>query len=216
MYHYVQDKDFLKRMRGECSGIVNQLVQRINRDSVMKVTACLVGSGARNLVTQNANEPVDLDYNLIIDRDTLGTMSEREIKEYVRKQFNAVLAGNGWGDCKDSTSVLTTARRKIQTGNPTPFSIDLGMISCFNGRWHRLIHAKTGIVQTDRWYWNEVAHSDGLEKKVAAIKAKHQWLQLRTVYLDKKNTYLRRNDTDHPSFIVYIEAVNQIYNTLIR
>ena len=49
MYHYIEDKEFLKRMRGLCSGIINQLVQRINNDSVMTVEAHLVGSGAKNL-----------------------------------------------------------------------------------------------------------------------------------------------------------------------
>ena len=53
MYHYIEDKEFLKRMRGLCSGIINQLVQRINNDSVMTVEAHLVGSGAKNLETQN-------------------------------------------------------------------------------------------------------------------------------------------------------------------
>lgn len=64
MYHYIEDKDFLKRMKSLCSDIINQLVQSINNDSVMTVEAHLVGSGARNLITQNAKEPIDLDYNL--------------------------------------------------------------------------------------------------------------------------------------------------------
>ena len=60
MYHYIDDKKFLKRMKNLCAGIVNQLVQSINNDSVMTVEAQLVGSGARNLITQNAKEPIDV------------------------------------------------------------------------------------------------------------------------------------------------------------
>ena len=66
MYHYIDDTTFLKDMKWFCSDIVNQLVQRINNDSVMTVKAHLVGSGAKNLITQNANEPIDLDYNLCV------------------------------------------------------------------------------------------------------------------------------------------------------
>ena len=33
-----------------------------------------------------------------------------------------------------------------------------------------------------------------------------------TQYLNIKNRYLRQNDHDHPSFICYIEAVNNVYN----
>ena len=53
MYHYVEDKVFfLKDMKYLCSNIINQLVQLINSDSIMEVEAHLVGSGARNLITQ--------------------------------------------------------------------------------------------------------------------------------------------------------------------
>ena len=94
MYHYIKDKDFLKRMRSLCSGIINQLVQRINNDSVMTVEAHLVGSGAKNLETQNEDNPVDLDYNLcVISTHEMDINDGREIKEYIRKQFNAVLDG---------------------------------------------------------------------------------------------------------------------------
>ena len=66
MYHFIDDKDFLQRMRNLCSGIVNQLVQAINNEDFLTVEAHLVGSGAKNLETQNEKEPVDLDYNLVV------------------------------------------------------------------------------------------------------------------------------------------------------
>ena len=31
-------------------------------------------------------------------------------------------------------------------------------------------------------------------------------------YLEKKNMYLRRQDYNHPSFNVYVETVNQVFN----
>lgn len=209
MYHYIEDKAFRKKLRTTCSGIVNQLVQRINNGSVMKVQAHLVGSGAKNLITQNADRPVDLDYNLCIIKTTVENC--RDIKEYVRKQFNAVLRANGWGDCQDSTSALTTEKRRFRHGNQTEFSIDLAIVCCFNNSWQRLIHYKTGVASTDLYTWNQVRDSGQLEKKAKTLKANQFWPELRNVYLDKKNTYLGRNDTEHPSFVAYIEAVNQVY-----
>ena len=80
MYHYITDKAFLKCLRGTCSDIVNQLVQQINRDSDMKVEAHLIGSGARNLITQNESAPIDLDYNLhIIDTVYRNCRDNKEI-----------------------------------------------------------------------------------------------------------------------------------------
>lgn len=213
MYHYIQDKNFLKRMKGTCCDIVNQLVQSINNDSVMTVKACIVGSGAKNLITQNENEPIDLDYNLcIVSAKSINIMDGYEIKEYVRKQFNKVLYSNGWNDCQDSTSAFTTEKRFFKKGNKTEFSIDVAITCRYNNSWQRLIHQKTGFVNLDRYYWNEVQDSGKLEEKVRIIKSEKLWNKVRRIYLEKKNFYLCRNDHDHPSFIVYVEAVNQIYN----
>lgn len=213
MYHYIEDKVFLKDMKYLCSNIINQLVQLINNDSVMEVEAHLVGSGARNLITQNSNEPIDLDYNLYIaDFGDFSSSNEREIKEYVRKQFNIILKRNGWSDCMDSTSVLTTEKRHFTKGNHTEFSIDLAIV--FNNRdgWHRLIHEKTGFTARDRYYWNLVPDSRNLFDKVSDIKDEHLWNEVIDEYLEKKNLYLRRQDYNHPSFNVYVETVNQVFN----
>ena len=220
MYHFIEDKDFLKNMRGLCSNIVNQLVQAINNDDELVVEAHLVGSGARGLETQNANEPVDLDYNLNIinsKKKELKNLSESSIKEYVRKMFNNVLNDNGWSDCQDSTSCLTTEKRHFKQGNQTPFSIDLAIVhENPDGTWFRLIHEKTGIVANDRWYWNEAPHSKGLKKKVDKLKSNNLWEEVREAYLNKKNMYLSRRDYNHPSFNCYIEAVNEVYSKYFK
>ena len=88
MYHYIEDKVFLKDMKYLCSNIINQLVQLINNDSLMEVKAHLVGSGAKNLITQNSNEPIDLDYNLmIIHSETLYLIFDYPYKYYTFKHF---------------------------------------------------------------------------------------------------------------------------------
>lgn len=210
MYHYVEDKEFLRDMRTCCADIINQLVQRINNDSVMEVEAYLIGSGARNLITQNGGKPIDLDYNLcIVDADY--HMSGQEIKEYVKKQFDLVLNRNGWKDCDDSTSALSTKERCFPEGNPTRFKIDLGIVRKSAFGWERLIHEKTGCVCFDRWYWNQVFQSGSLDEKVREIKQAGLWLEVRKRYLQKKNIYLSRQDPNHPSFIVYIESINEVY-----
>ena len=218
MYHYIEDKDFLKRMKSLCSDIINQLVQSINNDSVMTVEAHLVGSGARNLITQNAKEPIDLDYNLcVLEVFGISFNDGRAIKEHIKKHFNAVLKSNKWSDCQDSTSALSTELREFTKGNKTEFSIDLAIVRERNYGWERLIHRKTGFVCYDQWYWNEAPNSRGLADKVGTIKEENLWLEVRDLYLDKKNMYLSRGDKEnHPSFNVYIETINEIYYKYFR
>lgn len=212
MYHYIEDKNYLKRVKSVCCDIINQLVQSINREKKLYVEAYLIGSGAKNLITQNASEPIDLDFNLKILKYYQYRPNDcRNIKEYIRKKFNKILNHNHWSDCQDSTSALTTEQRVFNNGNLTPFSIDLGIIGFHDGNYYRLIHQKTGCTSSDFYFWNIVRDSSALPKKVETIKKEGYWNELRERYLEKKNFYLQRQDHNHPSFIVYIEAVNEIW-----
>ena len=209
MYHWVEDKDFKKVAYRICADMVNRLVQNLKKYDV-EASMYVVGSQRRNMVTQNANKPIDFDFNLFIEDDD--DLNERDLKETVRKAFNEVLREKGWGDCQDSTSVLSTESRVLTKGNQTPFSIDVCIVCCgrFN-RIYRLIHEKTGIVNNDRYYWNMEPKTQKLWKKEEYLKPDY-WQEVREAYLEKKNMYLRRNDKNHPSFVCYIEAVNEVYD----
>ena len=212
MYDFVKDKEFLKSLKRTCGDIINQLVQVINNDDVMTVEANLVGSGAKNLITQNAIEPIYLDYNLVI-LECKDINDTQRIKEYVRKEFNKILNLNKWGDCSDSTSCLTTGKRFFAQGNKTIFNIDLAIVvEDKEGNWYRLIHKKTGIIDFDRWFWNQAPNSEQLNDKVTWLKSNGYWNEVRDIYLKRKNMYLSLHDNDHSSFNCYIEAVNEIYN----
>ncbi len=218
MYHWIEDKGFLGRMRSLCSGIVNELVQSINAEKQLHVRAYMVGSGAKNIEAQNENLPIDLDYNLeILQSPGFDNNDCREIKEYIRKAFNVVLSNNGWSDCEDSTSALQTEKRHFTSGNSTEFSIDLAIVTSDNqGNWLRLIHEKTGFTYYDKYFWNQAPDSKGLDEKVRKLKAAGKWFDVRETYLTKKNMYLQRSfrGEHRPSFIIYIEAVNEEYAKL--
>ncbi len=216
MYHYVEDKEFLKRMRSRCSDMVNQVVQLINKEKKYSVKMELVGSGANNLVTQNDQSAVDLDYNLIILKTDEDINDGKIIKEYVRKVFNVILNKNNLKDCNDSTSCLTTKEICFK-GETNYFSIDLAIIrKSSKGNWLKLKHKKTGKVATDEWYWNEIPESKEVNIRSEWLKKNGKWNDVRNAYLDKKNMYLKNKDDDHPSFICYIETINELYFTNIK
>ena len=131
-------------------------------------------------------------------------------EEYVRKSFNCILKRNGWEDCHDSKSVFSTGYRCFDDYD-TSFKIDLAIVTADREGWYRGIHKKTGNVQQDEYYWVPAPKSEGLDKRVDDIKENGLWQKVRDVYLKKKNMYLTRNDHNHPSFVCYIETINEVW-----
>lgn len=212
MFAYVEDKEFLRRVRNLCGKIMQDFCHYMKEDYDIGTIFYLVGSGAKNLIVQNNSLPIDLDYNLEIVR-CIDYEDGKNLKECARKSFNKALNKHNWGDCKDSTSVLTTEKRFFVEGNDTEFSMDVCIV-CRDtkGHFYRLIHKKTRSTYCDQYYWNEAPHSARIQKKVKYIKQRGKWQFVREQYLKIKNKYLRENDHTHPSFICYIEAVNSVYN----
>ena len=60
MYHYVSNA-VVKPMRSFSADKMNQVKQMLKSEYNLDSDFYLVGSGAKNLVTQNENEPFDLD-----------------------------------------------------------------------------------------------------------------------------------------------------------
>lgn len=212
MYEYVSDREFLSRIRTEAGEILQDLCHNLKVDHDIGARFFMVGSGARRLITRNANQPVDLDYNLEIvrceDFDDC-----RYLKECVRKSFDKVLRAHGWWTCQDSTSVLTAKRQLYTITAPVRYAIDVCIVMQDDGHYHRLIHKKTGFTFSDEYYWNIAPHSRKLKEKADYIRKHGKWELVRDQYLRLKNHYLTQNDHDHPSFICYTEAVNNVYNS---
>lgn len=214
MYHYVEDKNFLKRAQKTCSDLMAKLEDEL-RENGINSQFFLVGSGARNMVAQNGDEPIDFDYNLsIISCKDINDC--KAIKEAVRKAFNNVLRRHKLPDCDDSTSSLTMKKIYFEEDNSIEFSIDVGIVvKGKNGNWFRLKHEKGSNSYSDRYYWNEAPSSKGYSEKAKTIKSAPGWWEaVREHYLNIKNNYLKKNDYNHPSFVCYIQAVNDVYNQM--
>lgn len=212
MYELIDEAES-RRYRNECSDVLTEACAAL-RERGINAQFVLVGSGARNLVTRNGNGPYDLDYNLeIINADAAYKNDLHRLKETVRTELNKA-NGFDFSDAHDSTSVLTC----LLHFNDTPtlqFSFDVAIVARNSkGTLCRLIHNKNvyGFGHTGQYTWNEVPNSHNVSAKASAIKKAGLWLSVRERYVYLKNLYLERRDTDHPSFIVYVEAVNQIYD----
>lgn len=213
MYHYLEDREFESRMRQFGGNIMQALCRYLKEDYDIGASFSLIGSAGRNLITQNASQPVDLDYNLEIVRCE-DFEDCRHLKECARKSFNKALSQFRQFDCGDSTSVLTSNYIRLGLWNSPMFTIDVCII-CRDedNRHYRMIHKKTGFAWTDEYYWNLAPFAKNLRSKAEHIKRCGKWDKVREEYLRIKNMYLTRNETeDHPSFVCYAEAVNNVYN----
>lgn len=231
MYNYVTDKQLISSMRSLSGNMMQDLCHTLKEEYDIGATFTLVGSGARNLILQNANEPIDLDYNLKIVRSD--DWDGKYIKECVRIAFNIVLRKHGWRDCEDSKSSLTTKKRYFPRISDTEFSMDVCIVrEDEDGNFYRLIHKKTGYTNVNNiayaasiyprlvtrrhdneYNWNKAPNSKNIKFKVDYIKSNGKWELVRKQYKSIKNRYLTQNDHNHPSFICYIEAVNNVYNS---
>jgi len=214
MYNYVEDKEFLKRAQNCCSDLMHELEDDL-REKGINSQFFLVGSGARNMVTQNGDEAIDFDYNLnILSCEDFHDC--KAIKHAVIVAFNRVMQRNGLADVDDSTSSITTKKIHFRDDPDIEFSMDVCIVTEeTDGSWLRLIHEKGMNTYYDRYYWNIAPHSKHYAEKAKAIKSvPGGWEKVRVLYLKTKNRYLTQNDHNHPSFVCYIEAINNVYNQM--
>ena len=211
MYEYVVEKE-VKRYRSECSHILEQLRDLLNTEYGINTQFSLVGSGgdSRNMVTRNGDGPYDLDYNLIIIKMSNEYWNNlRKLKDIVRDSLNKIVKDTLFSDGKDSHSVITSILHFTDTPK-VKFSFDMAILAKNSkGNFCRLIHNKG---YSDSFTWNEVPSSHNVKEKADMLKRNSLWNEVRETYLNKKNMYLRRHDDNHPSFVVYVESVNEVYN----
>lgn len=201
MYKFA-DPQQVKELTQWCEEILHAVQEEVRDYFTFDIR--LIGSGDKKLVTRNANEPFDLDYNIILQKDKKNLLNNpKQIKEIFMNRFNRVLTANV-NDYKasDSTPVISL---KIKDGNAISFSFDVAIIVENNdGVFYRLTNDKN----TGRYIWNEVAHSADYFERLRQVKANGLWKAFQNRYLELKNMHLRRGD-DVKSFSIFLETLNE-------
>lgn len=214
MFVIVNDSE-CRRYRRDCAEVLTQLCDMLKKEKGIIAQFTLIGSGARNMVTRNGNGPFDLDYNLeILKAPEMYWNEPRKLKDTIRIYLDKASGLKCFSESQNSTVALT-ALLHFEDEPQIEFSFDVAIVARnSNGTLCRLINNKKIYWNgyQGQYVWNEVRNSDNVREKSDRIKKIGKWLEVRQRYVDLKNQYLYRQDRDHPSFIVYIEAVNQIYD----
>jgi hypothetical protein len=202
MYRFADPQE-VKELTKWCDYILHEVQNEVRDYFTFDIR--LIGSGDKGLVTQNANEPFDLDYNLILQKDKRNLLNNpKQIKDIFISRFNKVLAANveNYKGASDSTPVITL---KIKNGDSISFTFDIAIIVENNdGVFYRLTHDKNAR----RYIWNEVPRSADYFERVRRVKENDLWEEFRGRYLELKNIHLRRND-GVKSFSVFLETLNE-------
>lgn len=158
------------------------------------------------MVTRNGNGPYDLNYNIeILQIPKNYVDAPGKLKDTTRGELDQLMK-EPYSCGKGSTSSITYLLRSAD-GKKVTFSFDIALI------WHReedilrLIHDK----KQNRYIWNQLRNMGDIAEKAAEIRKAGKSQALRETYLHLKNQYLKNTDDSHPSFIVYAEAVNEVF-----
>lgn len=212
-YEYVTKKEY-SPVRREIEKIIGKVKKIMENEEDTTFYYDLIGSGNRYLITRlkNGNKGFDFDYNLVIDTPTDFTWRAKEVKLGFIRAFNKALKGTGYKFAEDSTSVITI--KKVDTCNSKiihscDFAIiyyvdeedfDKGYyyINNYKNGGYGFVHKKQTLNVDSMLYEIEDYYDAG-----------EGWNKVRNEYIKLKN---RNNDINKHSFILYFEAIKNVYN----
>lgn len=201
MYKWA-DPQQIKTLSKWCEDILHEVQNEVRDYFTFDIR--LIGSGDKKLVTQNAEQSFDLDYNIILQKDKKNLLNNpKQIKEIFVNRFNMVLEAsvNNYKYASDSTSVITV---KIEIDGKL-FAFDVAIIVENNeGVFYRLTNDKN----SGHYIWNEVPRSVDYLDRLQQVKESGLWEEFRQRYLALKNMHLS-NGEKLKSFSIFLETLNE-------
>lgn len=171
----------------------------------------LIGSSKNHLITRkkNSNTGYDFDYNLIIDTLENGyRYVAKNVNELFRLAFNEACKDSRFKCPEDSTSVLTL-KCVDRKNKRIKYSFDIAIIyyasDDLDDGYYYLKNWKNGgysfvfrkLSKNVDWKLDEILNYD------------NGWNMIREEYLKLKNA---NNDNNKKSYVLYLEAINNVYN----
>ena len=213
-YEYVTRKEF-SPVKREIEHIIKKVNEIMETEEDISFYCDLIGSGKRHLITRlkNGNTGFDFDYNLVIETPTDFIWRAKEVKLGFIRAFNKALIGTKYKCAEDSTSAITI--KVVDTQNSKivhscDFAIIYYLSDDTNDGYKYIRNNKNGK------YTFEIRKvSTNLNAKIDKIESywNNGWDIIRDEYLTVKNS---NKDADKHSFVLFLEAVNNVYNQTLQ
>ena len=211
MYEYVKKSEYAP-VRKELEQIINRVQVYMRKTYGLTFQFHLIGSGQRHLVTRikGGNRGYDFDYNLILTPPGDGyPYRAKVIKDKFMTAFKAALQGTKYSFPQDSTSSITIKvydKGKTKIEYSCDFAIVYyGSIDSIDGYYFLRNHKPQQAYQ----FAFRPSNFD-IDEKAQEIIEDDGWPYIREEYLLLKNINKRKK----PSFSLYAEAVNNVYNQM--
>ena len=213
-YEYVTKKEYIP-VKKELEVIIRKVQKIMKTYENISFYYELIGSGKRHLITRlkKGNTGFDFDYNLVIETPTDFIWKAKAVKMGFIRAFNKALAGTKYKKAEDSASTITI--KVVDTNNSKiihscDFAIVYYINKDLNEGYKYIRNNKNGK------YTFEVRKvSINLYNKIEKIVSywENGWNIIRDEYLIVKQS---NKDIDKHSFVLFLEAVNNVYNQMIQ
>lgn len=210
-YEYVSKSEYAP-VRKELEQIINRLQDEMRKSYGLTFQFRLIGSGQRHLITRikGGNKGYDFDYNLILTPPEDGY---RYIAKVIKQDFmdalKIALRGTKYSFPQDSTSSITV-KVVDKNGKKIEHSCDFAIIYYGdNDGYEGYYYLRNNKPQQSYQFVFRTFNSD-IDEKVREIIEDDGWPYIRDEYLLLKKI----NDGKKPSFSLYAEAVNNVYNQM--
>lgn len=213
MFEYVTKAEY-KPVKMELQKIICKVVAYMKKEYETECQCKLIGSGKRHLVTRvvGGNGGYDFDYNLIIAAPKPGYHYNADVvKRQFMDAFRFALKGTKYKDPQDSTSAITIKVVDKQKSR-IEHSCDFAIIYYDRNRAENGYYYLKNDKRQKRYSFEFRNLSRNVDAKIEEIlEYNNGWNAIRAEYLKLKNA---NRDNNKHSFSLYLEAVNNVYNSL--
>lgn len=212
MYEYVKKSEYAP-VRKELEQIINRVQVYMRKNYGLTFQFRLIGSGQRHLITRikGGNKGYDFDYNLILSPPGDGyRYIAKVIKDEFMTALKTALQGTKYSFPRDSTSSITVkvvdkGKKKIE------HSCDFAIIYYGNNDGiDGYYYLRNNKPQQSYQFVFRTPNSD-IDEKVREIIEDGGWSSIKEEYLLLKDI---NEGNKKPSFSLYAEAVNNVYNKM--
>lgn len=212
MYEYVKKSEYAP-VRKELEQIINRVQVYMRKNYGLTFQFRLIGSGQRHLITRikGGNKGYDFDYNLILSPPDDGyCYIAKAIKDEFMTALKTALQRTKYSFPQDSTSSITV--KVVDKGKKRiEHSCDFAIIYYgSNDGIDGYYYLRNNKPQQSYQFVFRTSNSD-IDEKVREIIEDSGWPYIKEEYLLLKDI---NEGNRKPSFSLYAEAVNNVYNQM--